>query len=274
MWSIKCADAKDLWRGSRKGAPAAAGAPCGVARVRWAARLVDFVYLVVDGGVEEWVVAFALGVEAHGVLVYEAEFLLHLHVVDEAGGFVVFEYHFGDAFVVAFLHGEGDDVVVGVGGELEVGVEVVVDAVDVAVHGPGEGVAEQFHEGYEAVVEVEVVAVDAVVEVGGGDDVVFALGLGVAHGYFGFGVAVFGGGDLLVVEGAVAVLGGFFLDFYEVVAEGVLYAAVLFVGGDQFVEDDAVFGSDGLGGEGDAECQQECEECDCFFHGLGLFVLV
>ena len=223
---------------------------------RWATASVDGVDVVVDGGVEQRGVAFAFGVEAHGVFVDEAEFLFHFHVVDEAGFFVVFEYHFGDAFVVAFLHGEGDDVVVGVGGELEVGVEVVVDAVDVAVHGPGEGVAEEFHEGYEAVVEVEVVAVDAVVEVGGGDDVVFALGLGVAHGYFGFGVAVFGGCDLLVVEGAVAVLDGFFLAFYEVVAEGVLYAAVLFVGGEQFVEDDAVGGGDGLRGGGQGERQE------------------
>ena len=76
----------------------------------------------------------AIGVESHVVFVDEAQFFLHLHVVDEAGVFVVFEQHFGDAFVVAFLYSEGDDVVLGVGGQLEVGVEVVVDAVDVAIH--------------------------------------------------------------------------------------------------------------------------------------------
>ena len=76
----------------------------------------------------------AFFVQPHCVFMYYAKFFLYLHVVDEAGLLVVFKHHLGDAFVVAFLDGEGDDVVFGVGGHLEVGVEVVVDAVDVAIH--------------------------------------------------------------------------------------------------------------------------------------------
>ena len=233
----------------------------------------QFVDLGVDGMVEERAVGLAFGVEAHVVFVEEAEFFLHLHVVDEAGGFVVFEQHFGDAFVVAFLYGEGDDVVAVVGGELEVGVEVVVDAVYVAVHGPCHGVAEQFHEWDDFVVEVEFVAVDAVVEVGGVDDVVFAFGGGVEHGDVGFDVAFFGGFYFGDVEGAVAVVGGAF--FYEVVPEGVLQGAVLLVGGEQFVEYDAVLRGDGLRAEGG--CVEQCyEQCDeggevCSFHVVGCF---
>lgn len=41
---------------------------------------------------------------------------------------------------------------------------------------------------------------------GGGDDVIFPFGFTVAHGDFCLGVAVFGRLQLLVVEGAVALL--------------------------------------------------------------------
>ena len=88
----------------------------------------------VDGSVEERLVGLAIGVESHVVFVDESKFFFHLHVVNKTCGFVVFKKHLGNASVIAFLNGEGDDVVLGVGGHLEVGVEVVVDAVDVAVH--------------------------------------------------------------------------------------------------------------------------------------------
>lgn len=123
----------------------------------------QFVYTLVDGVVEQWRVFLAFFVQPHCVFMYDAKFLLYLHVVDEAGLLVVFKHHLGDAFVVAFCNGEGDDVVCGGGGHLEVGVEVVADAVDVAVHSPGQRVAQQFHERDETVVELEFVSVNTVV---------------------------------------------------------------------------------------------------------------
>lgn len=105
----------------------------------------------------------AFFVKSHCVFMYYAKFFLYLHIVDEAGLLVVFKHHLGDAFVMAFCSGEGDNVVCGGGSHLEVGVEVGADAVDVAVHGPGQGVAQQFHEGDETVVEFKFVAVDTIV---------------------------------------------------------------------------------------------------------------
>ena len=109
-------------------------------------------------------------------------------------------------------------------------------------------------------------AVDAVVEVSGVDDVVFVGRVGVAHSYFGLGVALFGGFYLFVIEGAVAVLGGVLLDFDEVVAEVVLDGAVLFVCGQEFVQYNAVVGVDGLCHGCGGEQEGECGECNHLFH--------
>lgn len=123
----------------------------------------QFVYTLVDGVVEQRGMFLAFFVQSHCVFMYDAEFFLYFHIVDEAGLLVVFKHHLGDAFVVAFCNGEGDDVVCGGGGHLEVGVEVGADAVDVAVHSPGKRVAQQFHEGDETVVELEFVSVNTIV---------------------------------------------------------------------------------------------------------------
>jgi len=84
----------------------------------------------------------AFVVQTHAVFVCNAEFLLDFEIFDKAGFLAVFHKHAGDAFVFAFFHGEGNDVVIGVGGEGVVGLEVAADAVDVAVHGPGHGIAQ------------------------------------------------------------------------------------------------------------------------------------
>ena len=107
-------------------------------------------------------------------------------------------------------------------------------------------------------------SVDEVVEVSGVDDVVLVFRVGVDHGDVGFDVAFFDGFHLGDVECAVALLCGVLFD--EVVPERVLQGAVLLVGGEDAVEDDAVLRSDVLRGGHVAENQCHEGEEECFFH--------